>query len=423
MTEAWRIDSLDARAGMAFGSWRPADLTSPRGPDLASSAVFLAPPYFRAETLNDRTVGFSASRSRAQFGVFIGEDELAFATVDEMSEFVRRVYQTSGGGDLPGGGAAGGPPGFGPEGGPGGPHPLRGDHGLEESASPDIGKIDFPTGDLPTKHLGGAQAFVQAATSIKELASRLEFEPDEPTPTMNPKTASSGYLHLPVDATTLTLGAQELLIELVRRFPVRGNHADILRWSASGNRLGEAIGQLNLWPKIFESAAGPALDQAAMQISKQLAASFHDRWLIKLLMQKSYSFVTAGYGSHDDPLDNLSAWPLPYDVGRLVGSNEKDPSAYHLMSAVLGSPQKLVSSVDRSASLRAAAIILFSAAHITGETTPQSVFAFADAGLVDEAIWVATRNTWDWLVQQLPATIFPTEVETVIGDSAALAAA
>jgi hypothetical protein len=409
MTEAWRIDSLDARAGMAFGSWRPADLASARGVDLASSAVFLAPPYFRAEALNDRTVGFSASRSLAQFGVFIGRDELAFATLDEMSAFVRRVYQSSGGGDLPGGGATGGPPGFGPEGGPEG--------------GPEIGKIDFPTGDLPMKGLGGAQAFVQAATSIKELAGELKFEPGKPTPTRNAKTAGSNYLSLPVDATTLTLGAQELLIELVRRFPLRGRHADIVKWSDSGNRLGEAIGQLNLWPKIFESAAGPALDQAAMQISKQLPASFHDRWLIRLLMQKSYSFVTAGYGSLDDPLDNLSAWPLPYDVRSLVGSHEKDPSAYHLLAAVLGSPQKLVSNADRSASLRAASIILFSAAHIIGETTPQSVVAFADAGLVDEAIWVATRNTWDWLVPQLPANIFPTEVETIIGASAALAAA
>ena len=415
MTEAWRIDSLDARAGMAFGSWRPADLTWERGVDLERTAVFLAPPYFRAQALNDRTVGFSASRSRAQFGVFIRETELAFATLDALSEFVRRVYQTSGGGDLGGGGGPGGPPVHGPEGG-----------------GPEIGGVDFPAGGL-----GGAQAVVHAAREAQDLAESLphDFSLGEPVPTKTPvATRPSDQNYPTVDAATLAWGAQELVIELIRRFPLKGSHADIVRWGESGNRLGEAIGRLDLWAKILEGAGGPVLDTAAKQIHAKLPTPFDNRRLIWLLMQRGasyyyafwkdyYPFPTVGYRTQDDPVDDLSVWPLPDDVKRLIGSMEKDPSAFHLMASVCGSPQKLVSSGIESISLRAASIVLFCAARVVGETTPQSVVAFVNADLYDEAIRMATRNSWDWLVQQWPAIIFPTEVEKIIGQSATLVSA
>jgi len=128
VSEAWRIDSLDARAGLAFASWRGADLMSP-SPQLDQPAVFLSPPTFQPEAVANRAVGFSASRGRAQLGVYLEEAELAFESLEALTEFVRRAYLAGGGGDAAGGGGGVGPP-RAPEVGPEAPaEPGRGREG------------------------------------------------------------------------------------------------------------------------------------------------------------------------------------------------------------------------------------------------------------------------------------------------------
>lgn len=63
--EVWRIDSLDACAGIVFASRRLADPISGHL-ELDRAAVVLAPPYFPSKALSNRTMGFSVSRGQAQ---------------------------------------------------------------------------------------------------------------------------------------------------------------------------------------------------------------------------------------------------------------------------------------------------------------------------------------------------------------------
>lgn len=82
--------------------------------------------------------------------------------VDELSEFVRRIYQAGGGGDLPGGGGTGGrprTPGSEPEGG-----------------GPDMGgtELDLFEG-------GGTRSIIDAAIRARGIASsELRFIPGDP---------------------------------------------------------------------------------------------------------------------------------------------------------------------------------------------------------------------------------------------------
>jgi hypothetical protein len=429
--EAWRIDSLDARAGIAFASWRFADLISGNiEPERAT--VFIAPPYFRPDALSNRAMGLSASRGQAQLGVFVQESELAFKTLDALSEFVRRVYQSSGGGDLPGGGGMGGrprPP-LKPEGG----EPVIGEGAPEELGG----------------GIGGAQSLVDVARLYYHICSRLNFTPGVPVQfentVLSEASEGSGGGDDGGGATegretstesdraddSLLIGARELLFELVRRFPVHGKSTDILLWCESGTRLGEAIARLDLWRGIIDGPWRNILDQAGKRIDSTLSIGHPNRWaLMAALMPQSlvlpewYFLKMApvpGINRIDsDPVDDLCAWPLPNDVSALIGSTLPNPSAFHLMGAICGSPIKLCSASATSAA-RAAAIVLFSAAHIVAETTCPVSSLWFNTERHCEALKAATEVTREWLMQQWPVMVFPQAVENVIGDGAKLAA-
>ena len=77
MTYAWFIDTVDARAGLAFTSLRGPDLLT-QDPTLDLPGVFIAPPTFRPETVSSRALAFAATRGPFQCGLFIAEREVAF---------------------------------------------------------------------------------------------------------------------------------------------------------------------------------------------------------------------------------------------------------------------------------------------------------------------------------------------------------
>lgn len=423
MTVAWRIDSLDARAGAAFGSWRDADLSSGRL-EADTAAIYLAPPYFLPEAVTSRGIGLGAARGRAQLGVFLGGEELAFATLDALAEFVRRAYLASGGGDLPGGGAAGG--------GPRTP-PLEPDGG-----GPDFGGL-VPPGE---EGLEGAWNVVGVAFEVRASASRLTFSAGKPVspvsfdanaeadakPTGGPGDLGSG---------TLVRGAEELVVALLRRFPLKGQPSDILTWGESSVRLGNAISRFHLWRNIMEGPNRHVLDAAAQQIGGALGIPADHPYLLPRIMQggspiwpfhlpwefMTYPATWGGYrGGDTDPLDDLAAWPLPPETWPLVGGSEPDPSAFHLMSALCGAPAKLLGSGDGLLAGRTAAILLFCAARVLAENAEPFGVAWGSGPLREASLGRVTATSLQWLMGQWPAQVFPSQVEEIIAGAAALPA-
>ncbi|MGB8583011.1 MAG: hypothetical protein WCD47_19490 [Candidatus Sulfotelmatobacter sp.] len=98
MKALWYIDALDARAGMGLATYRDADLHASTI-DLGKPAVFIGPPFFQGESVASRAIGFAATRASFQLGLFLDNAEIAFATLQGVCEFIRRVYVSSGGGD------------------------------------------------------------------------------------------------------------------------------------------------------------------------------------------------------------------------------------------------------------------------------------------------------------------------------------
>jgi hypothetical protein len=94
----WYIDALDARAGIGLATYRDADLHT-YTIDLGKPAVFIGPPFFQGESVASRAIGFAATRGSFQLGLFLDDEEIAFATLQGVCEFIRRVYISSGGGD------------------------------------------------------------------------------------------------------------------------------------------------------------------------------------------------------------------------------------------------------------------------------------------------------------------------------------
>lgn len=422
MTVAWRIDSLDARAGAAFSSWRDPDLSSGK---LAAdtAAIYLAPPYFLPEAVSSRGIGLGAARGRAQLGVFLSKEELAFATLDALAEFVRRAYLASGGGDLPGGGTAGG--------GPRTPPPEP------EGGGPDTGGL-APPGE---EGLEAAWNVVGVAFGVRESASRLTFTAGAP---VSPASfdANAEAAAKPTGGSgdfgggTLVRGAEELALALLRRFPLKGRPSDVVTWGESSVRLGNAISRLHLWRSILEGPNHRVFDAAAQQIGHALDVPTDPRHVLALIMQGGpliwpfyapWEFTTfadtwSGFRGRDtDPLDDLAAWPLPSEMWQLVGS-EPDPSAFNLMSAVCGAPAKLLGSGDGRLAGRAAAILLFCSARILAENTEPFGVGWGSGAMHEASLGRVTATSLQWLMGQWPAQVFPSQVEEIIAQAASLPA-
>jgi hypothetical protein len=118
--EAWRIDALNARGGIAFASYRTADLKDAKA-NLDVPCYALSAPDFRPEPLTSRALAFASERRGLQLGVWDDGAELAFDDLETVVEFVRRVYLTASGRGGGGGGGGEAPPV--PVEVPGGPRP------------------------------------------------------------------------------------------------------------------------------------------------------------------------------------------------------------------------------------------------------------------------------------------------------------
>ncbi len=416
MTVAWRIDSLDARAGLAVASLREPDLHE-AAPALDIPAIFLAPPVFRPEALGTRAVGFAAARGQAQLGLFIDGAEVGFETLEALTEFVRRAYVSSGGGDAPGTGG-GGP---GPEPSPS-PEPSPGE-GRERGS-------ERPIEPSPT-----TQAIVWAGKRAAETSLRLQLSAEAPSPSevfsaeLVGRQGAAGE-----DGRALATGAAELLVALLSVCPMRGDAQSRRAWLRRSQPLTRAISDLGLWRMLSDGPDRAWLDAEAMRLAQSLRPRPEvdrrflpvmlelgpwglERWYdsdLDWLIYGPRILAPALWGSgrrSADPLDSLAEWPLPQDVADLVGLGRDDATAFHLVSLLSASPAKLASPGSFQAAHAAAAILVFSVAHILAE--PQLGGALDLTVEPDRAI-ESVGASLEWIRRQWPSLLFPAPLEAAI---------
>ena len=95
----WFIHALQPRAGIAVASTcRVREAAEPGRSVLTDEFLYFAPPRFIPEPLTTVGLGFSLCRSEGQLGLFRRNDgqeeseEVAFANVEAVAEFIRRAY-------------------------------------------------------------------------------------------------------------------------------------------------------------------------------------------------------------------------------------------------------------------------------------------------------------------------------------------
>jgi hypothetical protein len=311
----WRIDSLDARGGLAFASRRPGGFRELGDDSQDPLCAFIGAPGFQPEMVANRSIALAAIRGVFQYRLFIDEDEVAFPTLAAVTEFVRRVYLRGGGGDGAGGVGGEGPP------------PILPIERPDLPGSPDLGSeglaramVEAVAAFRNTSHsckLGSTTPF------LKWPGSRVQ-EPGKPGRTDGP--------------TILANAATRLIYEMVRRIPDGRDPAAVVRWHRDARTLGSMISAMGLWDILWRV---PHYDTVARIMSgletwkSKLAALqtvsrndfIHVRFLCAIifgsgpalddqegarhyLAAAEYWFMLRSHGNADRGKDRSTRWPV-----------------------------------------------------------------------------------------------------------------
>jgi hypothetical protein len=399
MTEAWRLDAWDARAGFAFASSRDADLLT-EAPQMNRPAVIVAPPSFQPEWLATRSLGFAASRGSCQLGLYVGGAEVGFPSLEALIDFVRRAYMSGGGGDAPGPGA------------PSVPRPREG-------GGPEIGPL-VPVEGARADRVGELRsALIGMQALCATLSETSTFGADQ---TVDYETVQAPSLHDSVAGVVdLAWGAGELVLELIRRLDEHALMSDKMMWLRSAVRLTDAIGRLGLSRTMYIDRAFGDRFHADLGKFRHLSESRPpNRLNVERAVDAAERALFIEHGLYfrswraADPLDDLCRWPIPGDIAARVGLDYRTASAFQLLSAMNGAP--LASLPDDPTLSRCLAIVIFAAAHALSEgesvapleasTVSDEFFARATADL--------TRASLEWLLRQWPRCVFPEKLERLI---------
>lgn len=408
MTPLWYIDALDARAGMGLATYRDADLNT-NTVDLGKPAVFIGPPFFHGESVASRAIGFAVTRGSFQLGLFLDNDEIAFATLQGVCEFIRRVYISSGGGDT--------------------------DSGI--SPAPIVPNPESGGGEIPSLLLGensiarGVLKFVNFINDDIASISQLKHSISG-TKQLNRREGASKVSLLEtigsltdVDAL-LAYGSAVLVEEMILRFP---NHpSDRGSWMRSMMRLGQMLIQLGLLNSLFHFPKFDRLSRMASTIDKRFGLiNGYGRDVDVLPMMlglgplvpwhpHSLPFPVgwhAGPGA-SDPLDDLSSFPIPSVSAKYVALNPASASARDLLSVFLADPTVLAGEQDsRSEATMIVAFVLLSSMLIVsaGQTSLAPIDGTTISGVLRQDL---VRDAIVWMDSQLPGYLFHRDIEKYI---------
>lgn len=422
---SWHIDALDALGGLGYAAFRRSDLAGDEDLQVDVPSVFVAPPDFEPIQLSNRGPGLAASRQSFQIGLFVNKLEVAFPTLPDLTEFVRRCYLRGGGGDTPAD--------------DGGVPPLPADGG------PPIGPIEWVyPGEIPSMP-SISDAFSGQVKNFREQisieGSRDSTGEGRPTLWAREPLGRTDLAGAWDGSTMLASAAVALMAEMVRRLPSSSTTAARSIWLTTARSLGESIAHLGLWRELLEHQAyRPSVDAIAHGLALRWSwtgvSPPNARYLLMVSVFDAPSDAVAPHwpageiaasspAGQPEPLEAMERWPIPDDIRYSWDGCEKDArSLAQLLGAFLGAPN--VSIEDPNELGAVLDLVLFAAACIT---VPHSFVLRADnyrtwnSLLKNEVHELVNRSAVDayiWLAQQLPRRAYSELVETAIRQTSAL---
>jgi hypothetical protein len=440
---AWRIDTIDARGGLAFASWRDDDLFDNRKANGDPPSFFVGPPDFRPEPLASRAIALGAGRGAFQTGLFVEGVEVSFPAPTDVVEFVRRAYLRSGGSD----GADGG--------GGEGPLPRPGDP-PDLPRSPD----SIEKSGLRAEIFGAIKEFGEFALSLKPGNTKKFDKWPAPFDTTEQRASSpkSG------GPAMLASAALTLIYEMLQRLPTANDPPGLMRWQRDARRLGALFARLDLWPLLFSESNQTSLVSLMRRLTQLrrlpalkvvsnwpkeeacrvlLLILFVDgpaldngdevKWFFYQSRRALYgeSFHLTRYQDSLDPNSDLLRIPLPKDLEKFVGSGLKDgANLYHALTAFISSPTTALEQTKESRSL--IDLVLFSSACIVGPDGGRPLSPSLDSSMFlrrrhgntsavqQAAVQGLADSAWCWLREHLPSVVFTPQVEKAIQSTAEL---
>jgi hypothetical protein len=307
----------------------------------------------------------------------------------------------------------------------------------------------------------GGEGALASVTDFAKFAStqadHLKFKSGEPFDIFAFKNLDQYRTPPPAadnDVFVLASGAVEIVLELLRRFPLYGSDEDLLRWFGCALRLGQAIGRLGLWRAILHDPWFPVINKAGLALQARSLQSpppwnapskfgpvfrtfFDGALLVQSLLcgwpspdrypeheMREFISRTIRHGRFSewwgpryprtDPIDDLAGWPVPLFLAVFAGSNDGTRTgAYDLLCGILGSPNGLAKG-NFSFARRAAAVVIFAATHVTSSANPVTAIGLPMDDLANAALSHATRAGLAWLIEQFPTRVFPGPIEELI---------
>jgi hypothetical protein len=400
----WFIDALDADGGIAFASFRRVD----EGDDDVfgeENAVVMAAPHFHPSPVSNRALSLGAINRAAQSGVYVDGREVSFDSLDQLVEFVRKVYV--------GGGANGSAPN--PETPPVPPEGPRGDGppGVERPEDPEEmyeasrAIIDWLTYEADASRLlraphppyddrlayGGRQLIARTAVSIGcSLLERMPYRND-PMEFQWRWFTTTDHLHQLLGCVDMSVFGMDSSMR--QKLASAGNRliSDQRRWISPPEPRSEPVESVNLL----------AWATYKLVIHGEVVAPFDRLDVPHRYRQHPYD----GYGVPHDAFSTLAALPIPGDVERPDGLGE-DSSIADFLAHCCATSTIMANSHTGTGLLVFAAFCL---------VAPARIHHFATIGGFAPVLFqVAYRDAMQWLSKQFSNKLPHEMRHMVIGD-------
>lgn len=362
MEQQWYVDALDGRSGLAFASNRMSDLIGEpaQWPDLSARAWFIAAPDFQPEPVSSRAIGFAAAQRGLQLGLSLnGETEVPFPSLEALTDYVRRLFISGGGGD----GAAGVDPALGgpPE---GGVDPEGGIEADFEMPASSLWLYGRPLGTF-------AEELSQKSRQLGGTGTAVELKP-------------------------------------LQRLPVSGPFGDIAPWTVAVPMIAREIDRRSTQITLLDRDRLLSLVRSEQALATLAWPFGITDWFVDRRFSRAWSWDEMR--DQADFLDLLALLPIPRRLGLPAPPSRTWQSVKDLFYGVLGNPGLLVHHRYQS---QITAIFLFAAAAMVRRSLRLDFYP-PDADEMQRATLAFMDQVLDWLRPQMPKHAFSVALEQTI---------
>jgi len=373
----WYIDSLDVRAGLCFASQHG---MIRKNDGLDGISAFIRPPYFTPEIVDGRTAGFALGRGRGQIGLFVEDSDdvldVAFPSLEAVSEFVRRCYLSGSGGIEPG-----------DDGAPILPRP-------DDPPDMPYENLEFEKGTDPIRNL------ISFAASSERIIKKLDrFDTASLKKTLQKNDSLAENVPERLSRAALTI-----LFE----FSVRAPHSSPWKFEQAFIQFVVCLARMGIVDTL-ERSLDQHPDPAAFAVQFENSDFRSFREMLEYFRHIAYrvSFNFAGLST--DPYRSLAYLPVPAGCsgnGARKGSIE---NLRGLLTAAISSPHSYF--VDKkSATAQFTTELVYFAAFYLNTSSVHSIAAF-EASRYSGYWRDQTGRVANWLQNNLPQMLFSSEVE------------